>query len=88
MGHRRALLAHRARFLQRGHLERGLAQDDELREALGVHYWDWLLANAARQGRYGRMRRALIRAEQRYAARRPARIRARALHQAYARRTR
>jgi hypothetical protein len=31
-----------------------------------VHYRDWLLANAIKQGRGNKMRRALIRAEQKY----------------------
>lgn len=98
---RRAMLAHRhARFLQRGHLERGLAEDYYTDDPVGLAaevgrdsteyttYRDWLMDCATRQGRGGRMRRALIRAEQKYIALKPAHLRAGQLHRSYARKSR
>jgi hypothetical protein len=52
------------------------------------HYRDWLLANATAKGWGNRMRRALIRAEQRHNKLKPTRIRASQIRRGYPRRWR
>lgn len=83
MTKRRWMLAHRhARFLQRDHRYRAMAEDlagidsiifvgddDEplVRGSVEyMHYRDWLMANAIKKGNGRKMHRALIRAEQKY----------------------
>lgn len=89
MGHR-GLFKRRARFAHQKNFP-GLLVDD-LYEEYPVasiefnRYRDWLLAAAERRGHSGRVHRALIRAEHRYRKLDPVRLRARALHQAYAKR--
>lgn len=87
---RRTYFQRRARFVQGNRLYDELAAHSLEAEMSDEypHYRDWLLANAIKQGRGGRMRRALIRAEQKYTALKPAHIRAGQLHRAYARKSR
>lgn len=83
---RRTYFQRRARFVQGNRLYDDLADhslEPEMRDEY-PRYRDWLLATAIKQGRGGRMRRALIRAEQKYSALKPSHIRAGQLHRAYA----